>query len=163
MIEKITGKSWEQNIKEIIFDKAGMKHSGFDFANLSSPYKSVGYDIDQDGKHKRSIIADSSGTYAAGSLYTTIGDLYLWYKALKENLIISEKAFMQAVTAYKGPYGYGWQIDSAYQHPQWEHNGGIMGFAASFRNLPDENACFIVLQNEGFYPSVVSVGVFSIL
>ena len=38
-----------------------------------------------------------------------------------------------------------------------------MGFAASYRNLPDENACFIVLQNEGFYPSVASVGVFSIL
>ena len=163
LIEKITGKSWEQNIKEIIFKKAGMKHSGFDFANLSSPYKSVGYDIDKNGKHIRSIIADSSGTYAAGSLYTTAGDLYLWYKALKENLFISKSTFMQAVTAYKGPYGYGWQIDSAYRHPQWEHNGGIMGFGASFRNLPDKNACFIILQNEGFYPSVVSVGGLSIL
>ena len=101
LIEKITGKSYEQNIKEIIFQKAGMKHSGFDFANLSSPYKTVGYDIDKDGKHLRSIIADSSGTYAAGSLYTTIGDLYLWYKALKENLIISESSFMQSVTAYR--------------------------------------------------------------
>lgn len=163
LIEKVTGKSWEQNMKEIIFRKAGMRHSGFDFANLNSPSKSVGYDIDRNGKHIRSIIADSSGTYAAGSLYTTIGDLYLWYKALKGNLIISKSTFMQAVTAYKGPYGYGWQIDSAFRHTQWEHNGGIMGFAASYRNLPDENACFIVLQNVGFYPSVTSVGVFSIL
>lgn len=163
LIEKVTGKSYEQNIREIIFARAGMKHSGFDFANLSSPYKSVGYDVNKDGNHIRSIIADSSGTYAAGSLYTTIGDLYLWYKALKENLIISESAFKQAVSAYKGPYGYGWQIDSAYQHPQWKHDGGIMGFAASYRNLPDENACFIVLRNEGLYPSVASIGVFSIL
>ena len=163
LIEKVTGKSWEQNMKEIIFKKAGMKHSGFDFASLSSRNKSVGYNIDKNGKHIRSIIADSSGTYAAGSLYTTIGDLYLWYKALKENLIISKSTFMQAVTAYKGPYGYGWQIDSAYRHTQWEHNGGIMGFAASYRNLPDEDACFIVLQNVGFYPAVTSVGVFSIL
>lgn len=163
LIEKITGKSYEQNIKEIIFQKTGMKHSGFDFVNLISPYKSVGYDIDKDGNHIRSIIADSSGTYAAGSLYTTIGDLYLWYKALKENLIISESTFKQAVTAYKGPYGFGWQIDSAYRHPQWKHDGGIMGFAASYRNLPDENACFIVLRNESLYPSVASIGVFSIL
>ena len=163
LIEKITGKSYEQNIKKIIFKKAGMKHSGFDFFNLINPYKTIGYDIDKNGKHVRSIIADSSGTYAAGSLYTTIGDLYLWYKALKENLIISESTFKQAVSAYKGPYGFGWQIDSAYGHPQWEHNGGIMGFTASYRNLPDENACFIVLRNEGFYPSVASVGVFSIL
>jgi CubicO group peptidase (beta-lactamase class C family) len=163
LIEKITGKSYEQNIKEIIFQKAGMKHSGFDFANLSSRYKSVGYDIHNDGKHVRSIIADSSGTYAAGSLYTTIGDLYLWYKALKENLIISESTFKQAVTAYKGPYGLGWQIDSPYRHIQWKHDGGIMGFAASYRNLPDENACFIVLRNESLYPSVASIGVLSIL
>lgn len=163
LIEKITGKSYELCIKEIIFEKAGMKHSGFDFAHLKNAYKSIGYDVDAQGRHTRSIIADSSGTFAAGSLYTTIGDLYLWYKALNTNLIISKSTFMQAVTPYKGPYGYGWQIDSAYQHIQWEHNGGIMGFAASYRNLSDENACFIILRNEGLYPSVASVGVFSIL
>jgi len=163
VIEKITGKSYEKNIREIIFEKTGMKHSGFDFTHLKSPYKSVGYDATDNGKQERSIIADSSGTYAAGSLYTTAGDLYLWYKALKNNVIITQKTFMEAVTAYKGAYGYGWQIDSAYRHPQWEHNGGTMGFAASFRNLPDQNACFIILRNEAIYPSAVSVGGFSIL
>ena len=163
LIERITGKSYEQYIKEIIFKKAGMKHSGFDFAHLNDANKSIGYDVDAQGMHTPSIIADSSGTFAAGSLYTTVGDLYLWYKALNTNLIISKPAFMQAVTPYKGPYGYGWEIGSAYQHTQWEHNGGIMGFTASFRNLPDENVCFIILRNESLYPSVASVGVFSIL
>ena len=140
-----------------------MKHSGFDFAHLKDPDKSIGYDVDVQGKHTPSIIADSSGTFAAGSLYTTVGDLYLWYKALNTNLIISKSTFMQAVSPYKGPYGYGWEIGSSYQHTQWEHNGGIMGFTASYRNLHDENVCFIILRNEGLYPSVASVGVFSIL
>ena len=161
--EKVTGKPYEKSIREIIFDKAGMKHSGFDFASLTNPYKSIGYAVNGDRVHKRSIIADSSGTYAAGSLYTTTGDLYLWYKALTDNLIISQNTFRQAVTAYKGAYGYGWQIDSAYRHIQWEHNGGIMGFSASFRYLPDQNACAIILRNEDLYPSTVSVGILSIL
>lgn len=38
-----------------------------------------------------------------------------------------------------------------------------MGFTASYRDLHDENACFIILRNESLYPSVASVGVFSIL
>jgi hypothetical protein len=38
-----------------------------------------------------------------------------------------------------------------------------MGFTASFRNLPDQNACVIILRNEDRYPSTVSVGIFSIL
>jgi len=161
--EKVTGKPYEKSIREIIFAKAGMKHSGFDFAGLTNPYKCIGYSINGNRVHKRSIIPDSSGTYAAGSLYTTIGDLYLWYKALSDNLIISQNAFRQAVTAYKGAYGYGWQIDSAYRHIQWEHNGGIMGFSASFRYLPDQNACAVILRNEDVYPSTVSVGILSIL
>jgi CubicO group peptidase (beta-lactamase class C family) len=163
IIEKITGKSYEQNVREIIFAKAGMKHSGFDFARLTSTNKSVGYHITDDTVRSASVLYDSTVTYSAGALFTTVGDLYLWYKALSTNLIISKKSFDEAVTPYNESYGYGWQVAMAYNKVQWEHNGEISGFSSSFKLLPDDNACVIILRNEDIYPSVVSVGIFSIL
>ncbi len=163
LIEKITGKSYEQNVREIIFEKAGMKHSGFDFEKLTDKNKTVGYLITDDTTRNASSIYNSTVTYSAGALYTTAGDLYLWYKALMSNLIISKKSFDEAVTPYNEAYGYGWQVSMVYNKIQWEHNGGIGGFTSSFRILPDDNACVIILRNEDIYPSVVSVGIFSIL
>ncbi len=163
LIEKITGKTYEQNVREIIFEKAGMKHSGFDFEKLTDQNKTVGYFITNDTIRNASAVYNSSATYSAGALYTTVGDLYLWYKALSTNLIISKKSFDEAVTPYNEAYGYGWQAAFAYNKVQWEHDGGIGGFSSSFRILPDDNACVIILRNEDIYPAVVSVGIFSIL
>lgn len=163
LIEKITHKSYEQNVREIIFAKAGMKHSGFDFARLTGVNKSIGYHITNDTIRNTSVNLDSTSTYSAGALYTTAGDLYLWYKALSTNLIISNKSFEEAVTPYNEAYGYGWQVTMAYNKIQWEHNGGIGGFSSSFRILPADSACIIILRNEDIYPSVVSTGIFSIL
>jgi CubicO group peptidase (beta-lactamase class C family) len=163
LIEKVTGKTYEQNVREIIFDKAGIKQSGFNFEELMDKNKTVGYHITNDTIRNTSAVYNSTATYSAGSLYTTAGDLYLWYKALLSNLIIGKKSFDEAVTPYNEAYGYGWQVTMAYNKIQWEHNGGIGGFTSSFRILPDDNACVIILRNEDIYPSVVSVGIFSIL
>jgi hypothetical protein len=78
-------------------------------------------------------------------------------------LIISKESFDKAVTPYNEAYGYGWQVAIAYNKIQWEHNGAIGGFSSSFRILPNDNACFIILRNEDIYPSTVSVGIFSIM
>jgi len=148
IIEKVTGKPYEQNVREIIFNKAGMTHSGFDWTYLLSPYKTVGYDILNDTVHKRSRIADSSAAYAAGGIYTTSGDMYRWYKALMNNTIISRQSLEQAFTPYKEDYGYGWNIRQWVKGRLIGHKGGIMGFQALFTQAPEENACIIAFSND---------------
>lgn len=76
-----------KNAREFIFNKAGMTHSGFDYKNLQSPYKTVGYDIFSDSVHIRSRIADSSAAYAAGGIYSTVGDMFRFHQALLANKI----------------------------------------------------------------------------
>jgi CubicO group peptidase (beta-lactamase class C family) len=148
LIEKITGKPYEQNVREVIFNKAGMTHSGFDYKNLQSLFKTVGYDVLNDSVHFKSRIADSSAAYAAGGIYTTAGDLLRFHKALTTNSIISQKSQQEAYTVYQGEYGYGWYIRELSKGKLVGHKGGIMGFNAMFTHGVNENLCIIALSND---------------
>lgn len=148
IIEKVSGKPYEQMVREVIFDKAGMTHSGFDYAHLSSPYKSVGYDALNETTHQRARISDSSATYAAGAIYTTAGDLYRWNLALYGNKIVSQASLEEAFTPYKDTYGYGWYIEQPPGMKFVAHNGGIWGFQAHFKRILQDHGCIILLRNE---------------
>jgi CubicO group peptidase (beta-lactamase class C family) len=148
IIEKVSGKPYEKMVRELIFDKAGMIHSGFDFAHLSDPHKSVGYDTLNERTHQLARKGDSSATYAAGAIYTTAGDLYRWNKALYGNTIVSQASLQEAFTPYKGNYGYGWYIESPPGITILNHNGGIWGFQAHIKRIPQDHACIILLRNE---------------
>ena len=148
LIEKVTGKPYEQNVREIIFNKAGMTHSGFDFTHLPTPYKTVGYDELNDSVHTRSRIADSSAAYAAGGIYSTAGDMYRFHKALITNSIINQKSQAEAYTAYQEGYGYGWDIRQWSRGKLVGHKGGIMGFSTMFTRALEDNTCIIAFSND---------------
>ncbi|OQP50562.1 hypothetical protein A4H97_01600 [Niastella yeongjuensis] len=148
LIEKVTGKPYEQNVRDIIFNKAGMMHSGFDWKNLQSLYKTIGYDVLNDSVHIPGRIADSSAAYAAGGIYTTAGDLFRYHKALMENRIISQQSQEEAYTAYQGGYGYGWYVRDWPQGKNLGHTGGIMGFSSLMSRGLKDNSCIIVLSND---------------
>jgi CubicO group peptidase (beta-lactamase class C family) len=148
IIEKVAGKPYEQMVREIIFDKAGMTHSGFDFAHLKSPFKSVGYEVVNETAHRRSNIEDSTASFSAGAIYTTAGDLYRWNLALYTNAIVSQAALEEAFTAGMGGYGYGWYVQSGPGYFSVAHAGGIWGFQSYIKRFPRDHSCIILLCNE---------------
>ncbi len=76
IIEKVTGKSYEQVVRETIFTPLQMTHSGFDFRNLSSPFKATGYSVFYKGRQTEAADLDSTVLYSAGGIYSTAADLY---------------------------------------------------------------------------------------
>ncbi|HET6999927.1 MAG TPA: serine hydrolase [Puia sp.] len=144
IIEKVTHKSYFQVVRENIFEPLGMSHTGFDFTDLKSPDKAVGYS----GNFSKPVgIVDSSVSFAAGSIYTTVGDLYKWDRALYTDRIISQASLQKAFTPYKSNYGYGWQIVTEYNKKITKHNGGITGFASIILRVPDDQICIIAFTN----------------
>ncbi|HEV7423678.1 MAG TPA: serine hydrolase [Candidatus Paceibacterota bacterium] len=144
IIEKVTHKSYFQVARESIFEPLEMSHTGFDFTNLKSPDKATGYS----GDFSTPVgIVDSSVSFAAGSIYTTVGDLYKWDQALYTNRIISQALLQKAFTPYKSNYGYGWQIVTEYNKKITEHGGGITGFVSYILRVPDDQICIIALSN----------------
>ncbi len=112
IIEKITGKKYEEVLKERILDPLGMKNTGYDHYNTIIPGRAAGYSTTFDG-YDNAPYLDMSLPYSAGSLYSSVEDLYLWDQALYTEKLLSKKMknllFKQHVPRMGGSYGYGWK------------------------------------------------------
>jgi CubicO group peptidase (beta-lactamase class C family) len=146
IIEKVTGKSYEQEVRERILQPLKMTSSGFDFAHLNSPDKATGYFAL--GKNPQvAPVVDSTASFAAGALYSTVEDLYKWDRGLYTDKILSANSKKQAFTPFKDKYGYGWFIDTLFNKPYYMHSGGIFGFTSHILRFPEDELVVILLDN----------------
>jgi CubicO group peptidase (beta-lactamase class C family) len=163
IIEKVTGQSYFQVVRQRIFQPLHMDHSGFDFTHLNSPDKAIGYTSPESTTPAN--IVDSSVSFAAGSIYTTVGDLYKWDRALRSGRIISPASQEKAYTPHLAQYGYGWMIGTVDGKKVVEHGGGITGFVSQIRRIPEDETCIVVLDNQpnGANPSDIARDISAIL
>lgn len=147
IIEKITGISYEDAVRKMILIPLKMTHTGFDYPALKSPYKTVPYSYISNTKQEKTEIWNPGLTGPAGQIYSTAEDLYLYYKGLRDNRIISKESFKKATTPYLSGYGYGWFIDDLYGKKLINHGGNIEGSTSYFAMLPDDDICIILLNN----------------
>jgi len=148
IIEQVTGMPYEKAVRQYIFEPLKMQHSGFDFIHFSTKDKAVGYKVDSAGK--RSVpapVVDSTVPFAAGSIYSTVEDLYLWHQGLQQYRIVGKELMQKAYKPVKNNYGYGWIIDSLYGKRMVSHSGGIFGFRSDLARVPEDDVCVILLCN----------------
>ena len=146
IIEKVTGQSWFLVVRERIFEPLHMDHSGFDFTHLQSRDKAIGYA--SPGSTIPVSTVDSTIAFAAGSIYTTVGDLYRWDCGLRAGKIISQTSRQQAYTPHLAQYGYGWFISDDNGKKVVEHGGAITGFVSDIRRVPADGTCIVILENQ---------------
>jgi CubicO group peptidase (beta-lactamase class C family) len=161
IIEKITGKPYEQVLKENILSPVNMNSTGYDQHNPILKKRASGYQKDGFGYINAEYL-DMSLPYSAGALYSTVEDLYLWDRALYTDRLLPEKTrdllFAPYIPAFGGGYGYGWGIakvpigrtsDSVIVI---EHGGGINGFNTLISRIPSEQDLVVLLNNTGGVP-----------
>jgi CubicO group peptidase (beta-lactamase class C family) len=147
IIEDVTHKSYEQTVRDYIFSPLDMTHSGFDFTHLAVPTKATGYFILSDKVAEPAPIVDSSVSYSAGSIYSTVADLYQWHKGFIQEKIVSRQSKEKAFTPVKNKYGYGLFIDSIWGKRRVSHGGGIHGFNSNLMMIPADDVCIVLLNN----------------
>jgi CubicO group peptidase (beta-lactamase class C family) len=151
VIEKVTGKAYEQVVRELIFEPLGMRSSGFDFINLPAQSRAMGYQFLNDEIQKPYRHYDSTVAYAAGSIYSTTGDMYKWAKAIAARQILSEASWKQAFKRQEADYGYGFFLGQFSGKRFIRHSGGYPGFMSEYLYYPDEDLIIILLNNYGNY------------
>src|SRR5438128_9413892 len=77
ILESVAGKPYEQVLKENIFDPLDMKNTGYEHWASIIGNRATGYSRTPRG-YETAPYLDMSIPYAAGSLYSTVEDLYLW-------------------------------------------------------------------------------------
>ncbi len=178
--ERITGKSWEDNIREKFFKPLGMTRSNVSINELKkSKDASLGYELVSDSIIKKSNYYDIAGMSPAGSINSSVNEMSNWIITwinggkFKGEKIIPEAYASEAISSqmvvgsglpskehpdlFFGNYGYGWFLSSYKGHYRVEHGGNIDGFSASSSFYPSDSIGIVVLvnQNGSAVPSVV--------
>ncbi len=156
IIEKVTGKDYEEVLKERILDPLGMKNTGYDHYETIIPDRAAGYNKTFDG-YENAPYLDMMLPFAAGALYSSVEDLYLWDQALYTEKLLSNKMKETMFKPHAAPlgtnYGYGWFILKRSFPKSKEtvniisHGGGINGFNTLIERLVDDKHLIVLFNN----------------
>jgi CubicO group peptidase (beta-lactamase class C family) len=146
IIEKVSGQKYDEYLKSNIFEPLGMDASGYDFTEQIIPKRVSGYSWTAKG-YANSTFLDMSLPHAAGSLYSSVGDLYKWDRALYGEKILSSAMKQKMFTPGMNDYAYGWSVTKQHNRQVVSHGGGIFGFNTMIQRFPEDDAVVIVLSN----------------
>lgn len=170
IVEKVTGKSYEQVLKENILDPVGMKNTGYDHYSTIISKRATGYSKTPAG-YENAPYLDMTIPFAAGSLFSTVEDLFLWDQALYGEKILSAKSKELMFKPNLNNYGYGFVMTKVtlgpnkMEVPVIQHNGGINGFSTTIVRLVNDKRLIVLLDNteRGQYLDGIASGIASIL
>ena len=154
IVERVTGKPYEQVLKERILDPVGMKNTGYDHHETILAKRASGYEK-RPGGYINAPYLDMSLPYAAGSLYSTVDDLYLWDQALYTDKLLSPQLKELMFKPGLSNYAYGWVVQKGPLGAQDEpvtiiqHGGGINGFNTLITRLPESKNLIVLLNSTG--------------
>lgn len=157
VIEKVTGKPYAQVLQEQILTPLGLQDTGYDLASPIIPKRAAGYE-QQGERYVNAPYLDMSIPYAAGSMYSTVEDLYRWDQALYTDKLLSAKGKETMYTPFLNHYAYAWNVgklkvgqlsDSLLLI---EHTGGINGFNTIISRVPKDKQLVVLLNNTGGAP-----------
>ena len=169
--EKLTGKSWEDNIRERFFKPLNMSTSNLSIEELKKQSNiSVGYTFENFETNKVTPYYNIAAISPAGSINSSAKEMANWVKiwlnegkfndtqVLPKNYVekainplmlvgsgISDKQFPDQ---HLSSYGYAWFISSYKGHYRLEHGGNIDGFSANVSLFPTDKIGIVVLANQ---------------
>ncbi len=150
VIEKATGKKYEQALQEMILTPLGMRDTGYDWSKTILPRRASGYS-GRGAARSNAAALDMQQPYAAGALYSTVEDLLTWDQALYTERLLPGPAKTIMWTPALNNYAYGWNIvepsPQTFGYRRMVHGGGINGFSAIIIRVPEPNVTSIVLSN----------------
>jgi CubicO group peptidase (beta-lactamase class C family) len=154
IIEKITGKSFDDNLHERIINPVKMNNSGVDRNENILERRADGY-IKRLTGYVNDPYFNMINVLGAGDMYSTVEDLFLWDQVLYTEKLLSEKYKEIMFTPFLNNYAYGWSIfkvalgESADSVQVISHSGGINGFTTRIFRLIKDNHLIVLLNNTG--------------
>ena len=160
IIEKVSGRSYFDYVKEEIFKPAGMLNTDSFAKDEHVPNMAIGYTrmnpsggADPSAPRRENLDMRPLKGSPAGGAYSTAEDLLKFALALRGDKLLSRK-FTELVTTGKveaggpiGKYGYGFGDKIFNGMHIVGHNGGGPGVGADFEMFPDLGYVSVILTN----------------
>ena len=156
IVEKVSGQSYYDYVKEHIYKPAGMKSTDAyemtaNTPNLAMGYTSEGQDKEAQGaRHENTGSRPNKGGPAGGG-YSTVEDLVRFHIALRDHKLLSQK-YTDLVTTGKvdmgrAKYAYGFGDETVNGTRVFGHNGGAPGIASDLSMYPELGYTSVVMTN----------------
>ena len=162
IIEKVSGKEYEEYLKKELFDPIGVKRISYCFPELKDDTIAHGYNNGVDwGTHQSHFKNAGGGPYwnlkGNGGLEASLNDMFTWVNAISSAKVLKESTIQ---TMYKrhiveegvdGNYyfGYGCNVSKSRRNTDVIDNGGSNGiYYARLIRLPVEGVVFYMVTNE---------------
>ncbi|WP_036605287.1 serine hydrolase domain-containing protein [Paenibacillus assamensis] len=165
IVERVSGKSFPDFMKEHLFEPFGMKdtliynrrYSGSTIDNYAFGYV---WDV----KEERFVLPDTlpetemviylDGMQGDGTVNSTLADLLKLDQALSKGELITKESLVEAFTPTRlnngetFPYGYGWLISKEDNRGMLvSHSGGWPGYATDYKRYIEQKKTVIFLNN----------------
>ncbi len=157
LVAAVSGAPFEDFLRTEIFEPLGMRRTGPLRHEVITPGRARGYFTGRRGV-LNALPDPLNWTFAAGALGSTLDDLRLWDRAVRDGRVVSAKTLeaMLAPTPLNDgssfPYGFGWGLATYEGRRVYHHTGGVSGFASHMLHLRDEDLTVIVLSNRYLFP-----------
>ena len=161
VIERASGQLFPDFMHARIFGPLGMRGT-FSLPNPARRAASlVAMSYTGDSSDPEPYPSDNfDNLYGSGSIYTTIGDMALYDRALYNATLVSEETLAEAfqpATLSDGrsaAYGFGWEIEEVDGVSYVAHSGDLLGFNADYVRILDHRLTVVVLLNRDYeYPN----------
>jgi CubicO group peptidase (beta-lactamase class C family) len=178
--EKLTGKTWEENVENSLFKPLRMTNSTIGVksleqnSNVSLGYNTSGNTVEQ------VAYFDIAAMSPAGGINSTARDMGNWLLTwinkgrFDKEQVLPEQYVLEAMSPhavmprgylpdeefagmYTAGYGYGWMISDYKGHYRVEHGGSIDGFRSTVAFFPNEEMGVVVLTNQSNYEAAMMI------
>lgn len=173
IIEKASGMTYAEFLDKNIFETLEMKNTRVYNTRRSKGEKinNCAYGYVYSDKSKKYFLPDSLPDYqhviyldaitGDGTVNTTISDLAIWDKALRENKLVQKITLDKAFSPHKlkdgkeSDYGYGQSIVNGDKNERLVHHGGSWpGYLTFILHFIDRQTTIVVLSNNEYENTV---------
>lgn len=167
LVEVLTGKSWEDNVRERIFEPLGMTQSNFSVLDsqqspdFAQPYR------EENEKVVQIPFRDITNVGPAGSINSSAADMARWIQLHLAHGKAGDRQLVGVATLAdihtghmilegaperkeisQAAYGLGWMVDTYRGHLRVYHGGNIDGFSALVTLFPQDGLGLVILVNK---------------
>lgn len=153
IVERVSGKTFAQYTKDMIFEPLGMAHTQWrdDYTRIVKD-RAAAYDLRPDGYHNQMPFENVHGN---GGLLTTVGDLLRWNRNFTSErvgghaLVTELQRRGRLSDGLEISYARGLEVSMYRGVPEVSHSGGTAGYRSFLTRYPDQGLSVAVLCNAG--------------
>ncbi len=161
ILEDVTGKSYQENLKERILEKTGLTRTAYGSTINVMHGDSYSYRFENE-KWVKENETHMSIPHGAGAMVSTASEMVRFIDALFSNTLM-DSALLSEMTAVEGEYGKGIFPMTFEGLSGFGHTGGIDGFRSVLVTFPEKKLSIAICSNAlNYSQNEILIGVLSL-